>query len=162
MTTTTQPPATPRHAGRSDRLNQPWRAFLAAGEVVLAAVAVVVGVWCWHRGIVPIVTPTGNGTPPLVSIVFYGNWMSGAIGLCTVAALLVLDALRQTVLAIRTRRRRKADVPSVTDPLIDDPSLDEKAEPAPVDDTTTVDGADGADDDGQVGGKPADSADATD
>ncbi|HEX3783876.1 MAG TPA: hypothetical protein VHX38_29790 [Pseudonocardiaceae bacterium] len=126
MTTATQPQATPRHTETSGRLNQPWRAALAIGEVLLAAVAVVVGVWCWRRGIVSIVTPTGNGTPPLVSIVFYGNWMSSAIGLCTVAALLVLDALRQTVLAVRTRRRSKAIWPSVTAPLVDDPSLDEK------------------------------------
>jgi hypothetical protein len=101
-------------------LNQPWRAWLALGEVVLAAVAVLVGIWCWHRGIVPIVTPTGNGTPPLVSVVFYGNWMSGAIGLCTVAALLVLDALREIVLAVRTRRRRRV-LPATKDyPLVDE------------------------------------------
>ncbi len=127
MTTTTQPPATPSHIGRLDGLNQPWRAFLAIGEVVLAAVAVVVGIWCWHRGIVPIVTPTGAGTPPLVSVVFYGDWMSSAIGLCALAALLLLDALRQTVLAMRTRRRRRAGLPPVTEPLVDDPSLDEQA-----------------------------------
>ena len=102
-------------------LNQPWRGWLALGEVVLAAVAVLVGIWCWHRGITPIVTPTGNGTPPLVSIVFYGNWMSAAIGLCAVAALLVLDALREVALAVRTRRRRRA-LPATSDyPLVDVP-----------------------------------------
>jgi hypothetical protein len=111
------PPAAPA-------LNQPWRAWLALGEVVLAAVAVLVAVWCWHRGIVPIVTPTGNGTPPLVSIVFYGNWMSFAIGLCTVAALLVLDALREIVLAVRIRRRRPV-LPATRDyPLVDDQESD--------------------------------------
>lgn len=103
-------------------LNQPWRAWLALGEVVLAAVAVLVGIWCWHRGIVPIVTPTQKGTQPLVSMVFYGNWMSGAIGLCTVAALLVLDAIRETALAVRTRRRRGA-IPATRDyPLVDEPA----------------------------------------
>jgi hypothetical protein len=112
--------AAPKQADVPPALNQPWRGWLAFGEVVLAAVAVVVGIWCWHRGIVQIVTPTGNGTPPLVSIVFYGNWMSGAIGLCTLAALLVLDALRQVVLALRTRRRRAA-LPATRDyPLVDD------------------------------------------
>jgi hypothetical protein len=112
--------ATASRPDAAPTLNQPWRAWLALGEVVLAAVAVLVGIWCWHRGIVPIVTPTGNGTPPLVSIVFYGNWMSGAIGLCTVAALLVLDALREIVLALRTRRRRPV-LPATKDyPLVDD------------------------------------------
>ncbi|HJP76573.1 MAG TPA: hypothetical protein VJ914_20050 [Pseudonocardiaceae bacterium] len=120
--TATAPPAPARG------LNQPWRGWLALGEVVLAAVAVVVGIWCWHRGIVPIVTPTGKTTPPLVSIVFYGNWMSGAIGLCTVGALLMLDALRQVVLAVRTRRR-KAALPATRDyPLVDDPADDEKTD----------------------------------
>ncbi|HEY4022278.1 MAG TPA: hypothetical protein VGM75_26555 [Pseudonocardiaceae bacterium] len=116
----------PRHADAAPALNQPWRAWLALGEVVLAAVAVLVGIWCWHRGIVQIVTPTGNGTPPLISIVFYGDWMSGAIGLCTVAALLVLDALREIVLAVRTRRRRTT-LPATKDyPLVDEPVDDEK------------------------------------
>jgi hypothetical protein len=113
-----------KHTDTSPGLNQPWRGLLALGELVLATVAVLVGIWCWNRGIVPITTPTGNGTPPLVSIVFYGNWMSGAIGLCTIAALLVLDALRQSVLALRTRRRRSA-LPATKDyPLVDDPELD--------------------------------------
>lgn len=115
MTTTAPAPV------RASALNQPWRGWLALGEVVLAAVAVLVGIWCWHRGIVPIVTPTDNGTPPLVSIVFYGNWMSGAIGLCTVAALLVLDALREIVLAMRTRRRRSAGPTTANYPLVDEP-----------------------------------------
>jgi hypothetical protein len=93
-----------RTAG-SPGLNQPWRGILAAGEVVLAVVAVVFGIVCWHKGVTTMVTPLGNGAPPLVSTIFLGNWMAGAIGLVTVAAFLVLDALRQVMLAVRTRRR---------------------------------------------------------
>lgn len=92
------------------RLNQPWRGFVAAGEVVLAAAAVVVGILCWHRGVTTMVTPLGPGQPPLVSTIFYADWMAIAIALVLVAALLMLDALRQTLLATGTRRRRPEPV----------------------------------------------------
>jgi hypothetical protein len=98
-------------------LNQPYRGFIAAGELVLATVAVIVGALCWHRGVVTMVTPLGGGRPPLVSTMFHGSWQSGAIGLATVAALLLLDAIRQLALAIRTRQRPPADEPL-------EPSLD--------------------------------------
>lgn len=100
----------------SPRLNQPWRGILAAGEVVLAVVAVVFGIVCWHKGVTTMVTPLGNGAPPLVSTIFLGNWMAGAIGLVTVAAFLVLDALRQVMLAVRTRRRPQPPEVTVAEP----------------------------------------------
>ena len=87
------------------KLNQPWRGAVAFGEVLLAAVAAVVGILCWHRGVSTMVTPLGPGQPPLVSTIFYADWMAAAIGLVLVATLLVLDALRQTLLAVRTPRR---------------------------------------------------------
>lgn len=94
------------------RLNQPWRFGVAVGEAVLAAVAVVAAVLLWRHGVRTMVTPLGNGQPPLVSTVFYGDWMAIAIGLVTVAAVLVLDAVRETILAVRTRTRREP--PEVT------------------------------------------------
>lgn len=90
---------------RPAKLNQPWRGLVAAGEAVLATAAAVVAVLCWHRGVTTMVTPLGPGQPPLVSTIFYADWMAFAIGLVLVATLLVLDALRQALLAIRTRRR---------------------------------------------------------
>lgn len=89
----------------SARLNQPWRGWIALGEVVLAAIAVVVGVKLWGVGVTSTVTPLDNGQPPLVATIFYGNWMAYAIGLVTVAGILLLDAVRQVALAVRTRRR---------------------------------------------------------
>ncbi|HVV21109.1 MAG TPA: hypothetical protein VHF06_16855 [Pseudonocardiaceae bacterium] len=89
----------------SDTLHQPWRAAVAAGEVVVAVAAVIIGVTCWRHGVTTMVTPLGNGQPPLTSTIFYGSWMAGGIGLVTVAALLVLDAIREVLLAVRTRRR---------------------------------------------------------
>jgi hypothetical protein len=102
-------------------LNQPWRALVALGEVLLAAVAVVVGVLCWHRGFTQIVTPV-PGQRPLVSSVLYGNWAAAAIGLVVLAGLLVLDAIRQTVLALRTRQRPAPELPADDDDLEPEPS----------------------------------------
>jgi hypothetical protein len=91
-------------AGRRPRLNQPWRGFVAFGEVLLATAAVIVGVLAWRHGIATMVTPI-TGRPALVSTIFHGSWQSSAIGLVTIAALLVLDAIRQAALAIGTRQR---------------------------------------------------------
>lgn len=87
------------------RLHQPWRALVAAGELIVAAAAVIVGIACWRHGVTTMVTPLSGGQPPLRSTIFYGDWMAGGIGLVTVAALLVLDAIRETALAVRTRSR---------------------------------------------------------
>jgi hypothetical protein len=91
--------------GRPARLNQPWRGLVALGEAIIAVVAVVVAIGLWGRGVTTMVTPLGAGQPPLTSTIFYANWMAAAIGLITVAAFLTLDALRQLLLAVRTRRR---------------------------------------------------------
>lgn len=85
------------------RLNQPWRAFVALAELIVAAAAVIGGIALWRHGVTTMITPLGNGAPPLRSTIFYGNWMAEAIGLVTVAAVLVLDAIREVVLALRTR-----------------------------------------------------------
>ncbi|HEX4700917.1 MAG TPA: hypothetical protein VH352_02210 [Pseudonocardiaceae bacterium] len=118
---TAEPPVAP--APSSDptrpgpaRLHQPWRGFVALGEAVLAAAATVVGVLCWHRGVTTMVTPLGPGQPPLVSTIFYGGWMAAGIGLITVAAFLVLDAVRQALLAVRTRRRPLPPLVTVAEP----------------------------------------------
>jgi hypothetical protein len=93
--------------------------LVAIGELLLATAAVIVGVQLWHHGIATMITPI-SGRPPLVSTVFHGNWQSFAIGLVTIAALLVLDAIRQATLAIGTRQR-SAFAP------VDEPSDDEPA-----------------------------------
>ena len=95
----------PDQSDRTAKLNQPWRGFVAFGEVVLAAAAVVLGVIFWHRGVTTMVTPLGPGQRSLTSTIFYADWMAAAILSVLVAALLTLDALRQTLLAVGTRRR---------------------------------------------------------
>lgn len=87
-------------------LNQPWRALVAVVEVLVAAGAVWAAFWAWPRGIATITLELDDGSR-LESTRFFGNWMGAAILLGTVAAVLVLDAVRQVVLAVRTRPRRK-------------------------------------------------------
>ena len=91
-----------RRAWPGPRLNQPWRAVVAGLEVVVAAVLVIVAVWCWRSGSTNVVIPKTGDHPDLVSTLYFGNWLAAAIGLATLAGLLVLNALRQLVLAIRT------------------------------------------------------------
>lgn len=118
MSTAEQPaPVVARQEGGGPRrLNQPWRGFVAAGEVVVAVAAVLLAVASWRHGVEHLSTPLADGRPPLRSTIYSGNWMSIGVGLVTVGAFLVLDALRQTALAIRTRRRPAPEPTTFTDP----------------------------------------------
>ncbi|HEX5404068.1 MAG TPA: hypothetical protein VFX16_17410 [Pseudonocardiaceae bacterium] len=98
------------------RLNQPWRLAVAAAEVIVAVVAVLFGIAAWKHGVTTMITPLGAGQPPLRSTIFYGNWMSIGITLVTVAALLGLDAIRECVLALRTRSTRQTPEFTVAPP----------------------------------------------
>jgi hypothetical protein len=88
------------------RLNQPWRALVAVAELVLAGVALWFAFDLWPRGVAKVVTRFDNGVV-LESTRWIGSWMAGAIGLGALAALLVLDAVRQVALAVRTRPKRR-------------------------------------------------------
>ena len=96
------------------RLNQPKRGLIAAGEVVLIVVLAFAAQWCWHKGIVRLEYPV-EGQRTLVATRYFGNWIGGAVGLATLAGVLLLDAIRQTVLAVRTRGR-KPSAEAVTQP----------------------------------------------
>jgi hypothetical protein len=100
------------------RLDQPWRFAVAAAELVVAAVAAVFAVVLWHRGVTTMVTPLSAGGPPLVSTIFYGDWMTYAIALVTAGAILVLDAIREILLGARTRRRALPPEYTVTPPPV--------------------------------------------
>ena len=86
-------------------LNEPWRALVALAELVLAGVAVWFAFDLWPRGIAKIVEHYPDGIV-LESTRWVGSWMSLAILLGTVAAVLVVDAVRQVALAARARPRR--------------------------------------------------------
>ena len=87
------------------RLNKPWRAFVALGELVAAAVALWFAFDVWPRGVAKIVENYGDGIV-LESTRWVGSWIALAVVLGTVAALLVLDAVRQVLLAVRARPKR--------------------------------------------------------
>ena len=92
----------PTEAGR---LNKPARALVALAELVLAGVAVWFAFDVWPHGVAKVVEDYGNGIV-LESTRWVGSWMSLAILLGTVAAVLVVDAVRQIALAVRARPKR--------------------------------------------------------
>lgn len=87
------------------RLNKPWRALAALIELVIAGVAVWFAFVVWPHGVAKIVMDYGNGIV-LESTRWVGSWMSLAILLGTVAGVLVVDAVRQVLLAVRARPKR--------------------------------------------------------
>lgn len=86
--------------------NQPWRAGLALGELVGAVLLVLLARWCWHRSVLPIPLPAPGGGTDVVTRV-YGNWVAVALALVGVAALLLVDVVRELVLALRAPRRHR-------------------------------------------------------
>jgi hypothetical protein len=84
------------------KLHQPWRAFVALVELILAGAAVWFAFPCWHLG-VKTVTMTLTDGSVLTSSRYLGNWMAGAIGLGLLAAILLVDGVRELLLAVRAR-----------------------------------------------------------
>jgi len=103
----TQEPELPALPPVRARLNQPRRAFIGVAEVVAAGLLVWLAFWLWSKAGVTVVQTLDDGRPPYVSHRYFGHWMSLSILSGTVAAVLVLDALRQFVLAARARPRGK-------------------------------------------------------
>ncbi|SEP83788.1 hypothetical protein SAMN05216188_101642 [Lentzea xinjiangensis] len=89
-------------------LHQPKRWLIAAAEAVAIVLLVVAAVWCWNRGVVQLSYPV-EGREPLVSTRYHGNWLGTATAALTLAVVLVLDAVRQVVLAARTRPQKAAE-----------------------------------------------------
>jgi hypothetical protein len=86
-------------------LHRPVRAVVALAELAVAGVAVWGAFWAWPKGFATITTPVTDGVE-LDSQRVFGNWLALAILFGTVAAVLVVDALRQTILAARARPKR--------------------------------------------------------
>jgi hypothetical protein len=84
------------------QLHQPVRAAVAALEVALAVALGFAVVWAWRRGSVPYELPASeNPAVPGSVDRWSGPWIGAAFGLATLAGLLVLDAARQLMLAVR-------------------------------------------------------------
>jgi hypothetical protein len=88
------------------KLHRPWRALIAAVEVILAAVAIWLAFEFWDLGVKTLTVNLTDGTV-LTSTRYLGSWIAGAIGLGMLAALLLVDAVREVLLAVRAKHRRK-------------------------------------------------------
>ncbi len=89
---------------QAPRLHQPWRAFLALAEIAAAAGLVIVAIWSWRNASVPLeVSPATDGKPAEVVHQLRGSWIADSVIAATVAGILLLNAVRQLVLATRVR-----------------------------------------------------------
>lgn len=93
-----------------NRLNQPWRALVTVVELVLAGLAVWLAFRLWADAVTVIPMPDGDGGH--VDLTHHdGGLVAAAVALGLAAALLVVDAVRQLLLALRVRPRRRAADP---------------------------------------------------
>ena len=89
------------------QLNQPLRAVVAVAEVLLFVGLMLVTVWAWGNATVQVpLPPSDNPAIPPVASSTDGRWMAAAVGMALLGGLLLLDAVRQTLLAVRTGGRR--------------------------------------------------------
>ncbi|TNC28567.1 hypothetical protein [Amycolatopsis alkalitolerans] len=88
------------------KLHRPWRAWIALAEVILAGVAIWLAFPLWHAGVRTLTVNLSDGVV-LTSTRYISSWMSAAIGLGLLSALLLVDAVRELLLAIRTKHRSK-------------------------------------------------------
>jgi fucose 4-O-acetylase-like acetyltransferase len=93
-----------RPESRQARLHRPWRALIAVAEVALAAVASWGAVICWQLGVRTLTVTLSDGTV-LTSTRYLGSWLTGSLALGMLAAILLMDAVREVVLAIRAKPR---------------------------------------------------------
>ncbi|MEU6641139.1 hypothetical protein ABZ863_01155 [Saccharomonospora sp. NPDC046836] len=96
-------PAVPGYSNKP--LHQPWRVLVAVAECLVAALSVWGALACWAASQTTVSVRLDDGTQ-LVSYIYAGNWVGLAIGLAGLAGILVLDAVRQFSLGVRTRRRK--------------------------------------------------------
>lgn len=98
-------PAKPPAVAGVRGTHQPWRAALAGLELIIGVALVLAAWWAWQHGTVTIVLPAPGGAVDVVTR-SVGSWLAAAVAAVTLAALLLIDAIRQVPLAIRVRRPR--------------------------------------------------------
>jgi hypothetical protein len=90
------------------QLNRPARWIVAAVEVLAAVGFVLLAAWAWRRAAVPYELPEfENQAIPRFVHTQSGPWTTLAVGFGMAAVLLVVDAVREAVLAQRARVRRR-------------------------------------------------------
>lgn len=86
-------------------LSQPLRWLVAAAEVLAAAALVVLAVWAWRRSTIPVELPQyDNPAIPAYSSRQSGPMVALAVGAALACGVLLLDAAREALLAVRGRR----------------------------------------------------------
>jgi hypothetical protein len=88
---------------REGAVHQPRRAIVAVVELVVAGLLVWLAMWLWREGVDTI--GVVRARPELTVDRYQGNWIGGAVAVGAVASILVLDALRQLILAVRSRSK---------------------------------------------------------
>ncbi|GAA2329662.1 hypothetical protein GCM10009854_00570 [Saccharopolyspora halophila] len=75
---------------------------MAGLELVVAIALTLFAFWAWQRGVITVHLPGPDGAREVVTRSL-GSWLTGAVGAVTLAGLLLIDAIRQLVLAVKTR-----------------------------------------------------------
>ncbi|MFC9787327.1 hypothetical protein [Rhodococcus sp. NPDC127528] len=64
-------------------------------EAGLAVAFVLLGVWCWSRGVqTSDFAPLAEGAPPFSTTHYSGSWIGAATASAVAAGLLVIDLIR--------------------------------------------------------------------
>lgn len=112
-------------------LNRPVRWLIACVEVAFVVGFGLLAAWAWDRATVPVRLPDyENPAIPDVVDRQSGPWTAAAVGLGLLAALLLMDAVRQAILALRLRDR-PAPTESATESTdsADEPAAESTGEP---------------------------------
>ncbi|GAA1251330.1 hypothetical protein GCM10009676_42660 [Prauserella halophila] len=114
-----------RRAGTGrGRLHQPWRIVVAVVELAVAAVAVWGAFPLWTSAIRDVTVHLDDGSA-LTSRVYEGDGIALAVALGALALVLVIDAVRQVLLGIaaKGKKRKKRKQPAPDDPADVDPRV---------------------------------------
>jgi hypothetical protein len=95
-------PVLPPPRRRQLALNRPARGVVATLEILLAVALGFAVAWAWSRAAVPFQLPASdNPAVPETVERWSGPWIGAAFGFAALAGVLLLDAVRQVLLAVR-------------------------------------------------------------
>jgi hypothetical protein len=88
---------------REGAVHEPRRAVWALVEIVAAGLLLWLAVWLWGEGVDTV--GAVRDRPELTVDRYQGGWIGAAVAVGALALILVLDALRQLILAVRSRSK---------------------------------------------------------
>ena len=102
-----EPVAQPPRPAR--QLNRPARWLVAAVEVAAVVGLAALAGWAWHRASIPVQLPEyENPAIPRSASRMSGPWAVAAVAAATLAGVLLLDAVREVLLAARAEHRTRS------------------------------------------------------